>query len=70
MLVFYPLANFFKPSLSSQLEYANKYGVKYSLILGFQELGKEEIILKDMEYGTQEILKVKDLVKELKKIIK
>jgi histidyl-tRNA synthetase len=66
----YPLANFFKPSLSSQLEYANKYGVKYSLILGFQELGKEEIILKDMEYGSQEILKVKDLVKELKKIIK
>jgi histidyl-tRNA synthetase len=40
------------------------------LILGFQELGKEEIILKDMEYGSQEILKVKDLVKELKKIIK
>jgi histidyl-tRNA synthetase len=66
----HPLANFFKPSLSSQLEYANKYGVKYSLILGFQELGKEEIILKDMEYGSQEILKVKDLVKELKKIIK
>jgi histidyl-tRNA synthetase len=33
-------------------------------------LGKEEIILKDMEYGSQEILKVKDLVKELKKIIK
>jgi histidyl-tRNA synthetase len=65
-----PLANFFKPSLSSQLEYANKYGVKYSLLLGFQELGKEEIILKDMEYGSQEILKVKDLVKELKKIIK
>jgi len=67
---FSPLANFFKLSLSSQLEYANKYGVKYSLILGFQELGKEEIILKDMEYGNQEILKVKDLVKELKKIIK
>jgi len=67
---FYPLANFFKSSLSSQLEYANKYDVKYSLILGFQELGKEEIILKDMEYGSQEILKFKDLVKELKKIIK
>jgi len=64
------LANFFKPSLSSQLEYANKYNVKYSLILGFQELGRGEIILKDMEYGSQEILKIKNLVQELKKIIK
>mgnify|MGYP001046552310 FL=1 len=67
---FFPLANFFKPSLSSQLEYANKYNVKYSLILGFQELGRGEIILKDMEYGSQEILKIKNLVQELKKIIK
>jgi histidyl-tRNA synthetase len=67
---FHPMANFFKPSLSSQLEYADKYGVKYSLILGFQELGKEEIILKDMEYGSQEILKIKDLIKELKRIIR
>lgn len=62
-------ANFFKTSLSAQLEYANKIGVKYSLILGFQELGKGEIILKDMEYGSQEILKIKDLVNELKKVI-
>jgi len=67
---FYPAANFFKTSLSLQLEYANKIGVKYSLILGFQELGKGEIILKDMEYGSQEILKIKDLTKELKKIMR
>ncbi len=67
---FKPLANFFKLSLSQQLEYANKFGTKYSLILGFQELGKESIILKDMEYGTQETLKLKNLVKELKKIIR
>lgn len=63
-------ANFFKTSLSSQLDYANKIGVKYSLILGLQELGKESIILKDMEYGTQETLKLKNLTNELKKIIK
>jgi histidyl-tRNA synthetase len=65
-----PLSNFFKTSLSAQLEYANKYGVKYTLILGFHELGKGDIILKDMHYGSQEILKIKNLVKELKKIIK
>ncbi len=67
---FQPLANFFKLSLSQQLEYAHKMGAKYSLILGFQELGKESIILKDMEYGTQETLKLKNLVQELKKIVK
>jgi len=67
---FNPFANFFKTSLSLQLEYANKIGVKYGLILGFQELGKGEIILKDMEYGSQEILKIKDLTKELKKIMR
>ena len=62
--------NFFKASLSTQLEIANKLGVKYSLILGLQELGKGEIILKDMEYGSQEILKIKNLAKELKKVLK
>jgi histidyl-tRNA synthetase len=67
---FVPVANFFKTSLSSQLEYANKIGVKYSLILGFQELGKGEIILKDMEYGHQEIFKIKNLDKELKRLIR
>jgi histidyl-tRNA synthetase len=67
---FRPISNFFKPSLSAQLEYANKIGVKYSLLLGFQELAKSEIILKDLEYGSQEILKIKDLNKVLKKIIK
>jgi histidyl-tRNA synthetase len=67
---FNPSAIFFKTSLSLQLEYANKIGVKYSLILGFQELGKGEIILKDMEYGSQEILKIKDLTKELKKLMR
>jgi len=67
---FYPLANFFKVSLTSQLDYANKNQVKYSLIFGFQELGKEEVILKNMEYGNQEILKIKHLVKDLKRILK
>lgn len=64
------IGNFFKTSLSSQLEFANKIGVKYSLILGFHELGKGEIILKNMEYGNQEIIKIKNLVQELKKILK
>jgi histidyl-tRNA synthetase len=67
---FRPISNFFKTSLSAQLEYANKIGVKYSLILGVQELAKSEIILKDLEYGNQEILKISELTKTLKKLIK
>ena len=67
---FNPIANFFKISLANQLEYANKIGLKYSLILGFQELSRESVILKDMEYGTQEILKIKNLIRDLKKILK
>ena len=67
---FHPQANFFKISLANQLEYANKLGLKYSLILGFQELSRESIILKDMDYGTQEILKLKNLIQDLKKILK
>lgn len=63
-------SNFFKVSLSQQLDYANKIGVKYSLILGFHELSQGTIILKDMEYGSQEILKLSNLVKEVKKIIR
>ncbi len=67
---FKPQANFFKISLANQLEYANKLGLKYSLILGFQELSREAVILKDMEYGTQEVLKLKNLIKDLRKITK
>lgn len=65
-----PASNFFKISLSQQLDYANKLGIKYSLILGFHELSQGTIILKDMEYGSQEILKLSSLVKEIKKIIR
>jgi histidyl-tRNA synthetase len=67
---FYPRSNFFKLSLASQLEYANKLNLKYSLILGLQELGKDEIIFKNMETGTQEIIKTKFLSQQLKKMLK
>lgn len=65
-----PASNFFKVSLSQQLDYANKIGIKYSLILGFHELSQGTIILKDMEYGSQEILKLSSLINEIKKIIR
>jgi len=62
---------FFKDNLKSQLESANKLGVKYTLILGQKEIGEDTIMLRDMEGGAQESLafgKVEqELVKRLNK---
>ncbi len=59
--------NFFKQQLSAQLEYANKIGVKYVIIVAFEELSKNSVILKDMVNGTQEIIPINRLIDELKK---
>jgi histidyl-tRNA synthetase len=62
--------NFTKNALSSQLEIANKLGVKYSIIIGHQELGSKSVILKDMETGIQEVVPEDKLIEELKKRLK
>lgn len=59
-----------KDSLKTQLKIADKAGVKYVLIFGQKEALEEEIILKDMDKGTQTTLKLKNVVKEMKKKIK
>jgi histidyl-tRNA synthetase len=59
--------NFFKQALSQQLEYANKIGVKYVIIVGFEEMSKNAVILKDFEEGTQETIFISKLSEELKK---
>lgn len=59
--------NFFKQQLTAQLEYANKIGVKYVVIVAFEELSKNSVILKDMINGTQEIISLGRLKEELKK---
>lgn len=56
-----------RDSLRSQLEVANRLGVKYALILGQKEALEGKIILRDMEMGKQKMLKLKNLIKELKK---
>ncbi len=62
--------NFAKDSLKAQLDYANKEGIRYVLILGQQEVKDKTIIVRDMEGGVQETLKMKGISKELKKMIK
>ncbi len=58
---------FAKDGLKSQLEIANKLGVKYTLILGQKEMSEGTIILRDMEAGVQETINYNKVVKEVKK---
>lgn len=63
----YTASNFSKEGLKTQLEIANKLGVKFVLILGQKEVIDETIIIKDMESGVQEIVDFKKIVSEVKK---
>lgn len=60
-------ANLVKESLSSQLKIADKCGAKFTLILGQKELIDGTIIIRDMDSGSQEIIDVNKLEKELGK---
>jgi histidyl-tRNA synthetase len=58
---------FTKDSLKSQLETANRMGVKYTLILGQKEIMDGTILLRDMESGIQEIIDYKKVAAEIGK---
>lgn len=60
-------ANLVKGSLSAQLKVANKIGARFTLILGKKELLDGTIILRDMESGSQEIIDIQKVEKELHK---
>jgi histidyl-tRNA synthetase len=59
--------SFTKEGLKSQLEIANRLGVKFALVLGQKELMDGTIIVRDMENGIQEIIDLKKVVEEVKK---
>ena len=59
-----------KDSLKSQLNKANRLGVRYSLILGQKEALEGIIIIKNMETGKQETIKLDKAVEEIKKRLK
>jgi len=59
-----------RDSLKAQLKIADKMGVKYSLILGQKEALEGTIILRDMEKGTQKLIKLEKVVEEVKKKLK
>lgn len=59
-----------RDSLKAQLNRANKIGVKYALILGQKEALEGTIIIKDMETGKQDLVKLEKVVEEMKKRLK
>ncbi|OHA75377.1 MAG: histidine--tRNA ligase [Candidatus Wildermuthbacteria bacterium RIFCSPLOWO2_02_FULL_47_10] len=59
-----------KDSLKTQLGRANKIQVKYTLILGQREALEGSIIIREMESGRQETVKIEKVVGELKKRLK
>ncbi len=56
-----------KAALKSQLEVANKLGVRITLILGQKEVLDGTIILRDMESGAQETVDIKKIVSMVSK---
>jgi len=52
--------------LDKQLKYADKKGIKWFIVIGPEEVTKNCVILKDLESGYQEDIKLKDLVSTLK----
>jgi histidyl-tRNA synthetase len=59
--------DFGKDSLKAQLARAEKLGVKYTIIIAQKEALEDEAILRDMETGEQRVIKIEELVKEIKK---
>jgi histidyl-tRNA synthetase len=62
--------SFGRDSLKAQLGRANRLGVKYVLILGQKEALDGTIIIRDMETGRQEMMKLEKVVEEMKKRLK
>jgi len=62
--------NFVKDNLKSQLELADKLGVKLTLIIGQKEMMDETVIIRDMESGMQEVFDFKKVYEELDKRLK
>lgn len=62
--------SFGRDSLKSQLNRANKLETKYVLILGQKEALEGTIIIRDMQIGKQETVKLEKAVREIKKLLK
>lgn len=62
--------SFGRDSLKAQLNRADRIGAKYTLILGQKESLEGVIIMRDMSSGKQNIVKIEDIVKEVRQSLK
>ena len=63
-------ASFGRDSIKSQLRIANKLGAFFTLILGQREALDGNVILRDMESSAQELIRLEDVVEEIRKRLK
>lgn len=56
-------------SLKAQFKYSNKINAKYTIVIGDDELDKDEATLKNMETGDQKLIKISELVSELRSVL-
>lgn len=61
---------FSKPSIKSQLKIADKQGAELALILGQKEALEDNIIIRDMVSGAQEVVPLEKVTNEVKKRLK
>jgi histidyl-tRNA synthetase len=59
-----------RDSLRAQLNISDRVGAKYSLILGQKESLEGTIIIRYMDSGRQKSVKLENIVKEIKKLLK
>jgi histidyl-tRNA synthetase len=48
--------------MKSQMREADKHGVRYTLIIGESELNEKSVMVRDMQSGEQQEVKVDNLV--------
>lgn len=59
----------FDKNTKGQMKQANRCGAAYALILGEDELAKQEVTLKDLTSGEQKQLPLATIVQEVKKLV-
>jgi len=55
--------------LKKQMEYANKIGSPAVILYGDEEIKSRKVTLKNLESGKESLVKIEDLVNEIKKIL-
>lgn len=61
------VASFEKDSLRAQLKKANQLGVKYTLIIGAQEVNRQRVAVRMMKQGGQKLMSKEEVLEFLKK---